>query len=229
MSSPLAKTSKTAIDAALIAVHQRTSHGTRVQLLAKLLVSRIAELFSSGPVRALDVGCGDMSLSVAVEEALPTVVWKCVDIHPCPESKLVEDARWHRYQIFDGKTLPFAAGQFDVVTFVDVLHHVPEELRIDLLRSAAATGKKVIIKDHFEYGMYSRSALRIMDFVGNFGYGINIPKRYFRIASFHRLCESAGLKVVRCDIGIRLYDHLPVLRHLLFSKWQFIAICERVT
>lgn len=226
MSSPLAKADKSSADQMLIALHQRASHGTRVRILAKALSSKIAGLFPHGSVKALDVGCGDMSLADAISIDVHDLTWTCVDIHPCAEEKRLEDIRWNRYQQFDGKTLPFAAKQFDVITFSDVLHHVPEELRIGLLKSAATVGSKVLIKDHFEYGPFSRLALRAMDFVGNFGYGVSVPQRYFSRDSFDSLCDSAGLRIVSCDVGVNLYDHLPVVRQLLSPKWQFIALCE---
>lgn len=226
MSSPLAKPEKNSADQMLIALHQRASHGTRVRILAKALASKISMLFPHGSVKALDVGCGDMSLADAISVDAPDVTWTCVDIHPCAEEKRIEDSRWNRYMQFDGKTLPFGAKQFDVVTFSDVLHHVPEELRIGLLRSAATVGSQVLIKDHFEYGAFSRLALRAMDFVGNFGYGVSVPQRYFSRSSFERLCDAADLKIVSCDVGLSLYDHLPVVRQLLSPKWQFIALCE---
>jgi hypothetical protein len=28
------------------------------------------------------------------------------------------------------------------------------------------------------------------------------------------------------EIGINLYDHLPIVRSVLSSKWQFVATCS---
>jgi glycosyltransferase involved in cell wall biosynthesis len=66
--------------------------------------------------------------------------------------------------------------------------------------------------------------LTAMDFVGNWGYGVTLPKRYFTIKSFHDICSSLGLSITRCDVGIRLYVGLPVLKHLLRPNWQFFAV-----
>lgn len=226
MSSPLARPSKSVADLALIAVHQRASHGQRIRVLAKALSSRINELIPQSGVKALDVGCGDMSLADAIALEVPQISWVCADIHPCSAEKRAEDPRWSRYVQFDGSTLPFMPKQFDVVTFSDVLHHVPEDQRTDLLRSAASAGKKIVIKDHFEYGFWSRQTLRAMDFVGNFGYGVSVPRRYFSKETFEQLCDAANVRIVRCDVGIRLYEHLPFARRLLSPRWQFIAVCE---
>ena len=66
--------------------------------------------------------------------------------------------------------------------------------------------------------------LKLMDIVGNWGYGISIPKRYFSKNSFNKIVEDAGLKIIELKVGIRLYDHLPIVKFVLRPKWQFIAV-----
>ncbi|MDP3221885.1 MAG: hypothetical protein Q8M96_01995, partial [Rubrivivax sp.] len=92
--------------------------------------------------------------------------------------------------------------------------------------SAARVGHSVLIKDHFEYGWLSRQALRAMDFVGNFGYGVSIPDRYFDHSSFTDLCGSAGVACQRVEVGLKMYEHLPVLRSVLRPEWHFFATCR---
>jgi SAM-dependent methyltransferase len=229
VSSPIAKARKTGIDQALIATHQRLSHSSRIDILADQFAARIVAVAAPAlerPVRVLDVGCGDMTLADAVAERLPGVEFNCVDIHPLPAALAEKDARWERYKCFDGRTLPFGDMHFDVVMFSDVLHHVPPNLRLPLLTSAGRVGRNVIVKDHFEYGWWSRQALRAMDCVGNFGYGVSVPARYFDCPSFEALCSGAGLTVEQLDVGLQLYGHLPLVRSLLQQKWQFFAICR---
>jgi hypothetical protein len=137
------------------------------------------------------------------------------------------DPIWKEYRQFDGEVIPYESDSFDVILFSDVLHHVPGELREDLLRSAGEVGRFVLIKDHFEYGWISRQMLRAMDFLGNFGYGISIPNRYFDQTSFAALVSQADLCVKRLEVGIRLYDHLPLLPLVLSADWQFMALCQR--
>jgi len=136
------------------------------------------------------------------------------------------DPIWQRYQQFDGSSLPFDEHAFDVVIFSDVLHHVPACLVSPLLKSAARVGRFVLIKDHFEYGWFSRNILRAMDFVGNYGYGISVPEFYFSCDSFAATVREAGFHINDMDIGINLYDHLPFVRSVLSSKWQFVATCS---
>jgi SAM-dependent methyltransferase len=229
VSSPIAKERKSSVDRALIATHQKMSHGHRIDILARQFAERIRELGPTpghGPLRVLDVGCGDMTLADAVSAKLESVDFRCVDIHPCPPSLLETDPRWQRYSRFDGVHLPFDDKSFDVVMFSDVLHHVPASIRTPLLVSAARVGRSIIIKDHLEYGWWSRQSLRAMDWVGNFGYGVSIPDRYFDRDLLEHQCREAEISIRRLDVGIPLYDHLPVVRSLLSPDWQFIAICQ---
>lgn len=229
MSSPIAKLDKGSVDRLLIAAHQQLSHGRRVAVLAQEIAIRVRGIMvqeQAASVRILDVGCGDMTLVDAVASKVGGAEVRCADIHPCPPALAHGDPRWRRYVQFDGRTLPFERGSFDVVLFSDVLHHVPESQREDLLASAGRVGRHVLIKDHFEYGWWSRQMLRLMDWVGNFSYGVVVPSRYFDSNGFKALCNRARLTVVGLDVGIRLYDKLPVARWLLSPRWQFFAHCR---
>src|SRR5690606_1847541 len=108
-------------------------------------------------------------------------------------------------------TLPFANGSFSIGLFADVLHHVPEAYVKQLLREAARVCHILIIKDHVESGLLSRQILRLMDYVGNAGYGISVPRRYLTPTSFAALLEDADCLQDRQQIGVDLYGHLPVL------------------
>lgn len=229
MSSPIAKTEKTGVDRLLIAAHQQLSHGRRIAVLAEEIAARIRGIVPReqvANVRILDVGCGDMTLVDAVAARLGGAEVRCADIHPCPDTVARVDPRWQRYVQFDGRRLPFDDDTFDIVLFSDVLHHVPESQREALLASAARVGRHILVKDHFEYGWWSRQMLRLMDWVGNFGYGVVVPRRYFDADGFRALCDRAGLSVMELDVGVRLYDRLPLVRSLLSPNWQFFAHCR---
>ena len=214
MSSPNAKTTYDPLSKLLIWFHQRASHGRRVRQLVQALAARI-------PVgaRVLDLGCGDMSLLKGLAEArglsrcVGADIWP-LQVPPPPGCEYV--------QIEPGKPFPWAMKDFDVVLLIDTLHHAGDQDH--LLREAVRTGAKVLVKDHFEYGPWSRVMLRLMDFVGNYGYGVPLPDRYFTRRRFHSLVEENAPET-RCqvDVGLSLYDHLPLVRHILQRKWHFIA------
>lgn len=231
MSSPIAKTNKSKFDHTLIQTHKRISHSHRINILALEFANIIKHIQTIDHItnpRILDVGCGDMTLAEEVERIVGRCTLQCTDIHPCSPEIREQDPRWTKYTQFNGKDLPFDNDSFDVLVFSDVLHHVPEAIRTELLVSAARVSKYIVIKDHFEYGWFSRQTLRAMDWVGNYSYGISIPEKYFDEKGFAKTLASANMRVDRINIGLDLYNHLPLLRNILSRKWHFFAICRKI-
>ncbi len=227
MSSPIVEKSKGPFDRALIGFHQRTSHNHRLQILA----DRISANLNALPEeigRCLDIGCGDMSLAELLAGKVNGSQWNCIDVHTLPQA-LIDDPRWQKYQKFDGAHVPFADKTFSCALLCDVLHHASVSDQCDLLSEASRVADHVLVKDHFEYGWLSRQALRLMDFVGNYGYGISVPERYFSQASFSELARTSGLQIQSMEVGIPLYQHLPLAPFVLRSNWQFIAVLKRQT
>lgn len=209
----------------MVKAHQTLSHGSRVRHLAALLAEIIERHTDGMPVvRCLDVGCGDMTLAEQIQERYPRITWHCIDIYELP-SGLSDEERWKKYSCFDGHHLPFDDKTFDIVLFCDVLHHSGTEVR-HLLSEAARVADFVLVKDHFEGSAYSRLMLWLMDIVGNWGYGVALPRRYFSYGSFQRLAGESKLEFVEMKRGIDLYAHLPLIRNLFRSSWQFIALLK---
>ena len=77
----------------------------------------------------LDVGCGEAYVGEELRARGVRKVWG-VDI---------VDLRRHRpsaFCLYDGRTLPFPDDRFDLVMLSFVLHHVPDELKLGLVREA---------------------------------------------------------------------------------------------
>lgn len=227
MSSPIALNKKTFIKKAIISFHKKASHYNRINLLAELFVSVIKKLFNDKTkIQLLDIGCGDMLLSEKIIQLDSRLNPICLDIYPLPQN-LKDENKWEKYIQFDGKNLPFSENSFDVAILSDVLHHDFKN-SFNLLNEAARVCQFIIIKDHFEYGIYSRIMLKIMDFVGNWGYGVSIPDRYFTKNSYVNLFKNAGLtEVIRIE-DIELYSHSYLLSILLKPKWQFISALKKI-
>ena len=228
MSSPIASRKKGPLDRTLISIHRKLSHSHRIEVLSR----RIAELIqlyypAAREIRCLDVGCGDMQIAERVAALAPNTSWSCIDIHELPQ-ELKNAEQWKKYRTFDGTNIPFPNKSFDIVLFCDVLHHVRTNTQA-LLKEAAVAGRLVVIKDHFEYSIFSRIMLWAMDFLGNWGYGVSLPKRYFTRQSFEDLAGTAGLRPKQIEAGIDLYSHIPAMRTILRPKWQFLAVLEQVT
>jgi hypothetical protein len=225
MSSPIALESKAAPRRALVGLHQTLSHGHRVDVLAERIALHVELLVPRGRVRCLDVGCGDMTLAEEIHSRAPRSDWRCLDVHDLP-AELHCEQRWNKYRAFDGRTIPYGELEFDVALLCDVLHHAPEDAA-QLLAEAGRVAQRVLVKDHFEYGPYSRTMLRLMDFVGNWGYGVNVPHQYFTREAFTRLATEQGFVITALDCGLSLYEHLPVARTVLRPDWHFIAVLRR--
>jgi hypothetical protein len=225
MSSPIALERRTASKRALTSVHQSLSHNHRVGVLAAHIAAKIESLVGTDTARCLDIGCGDMTIAEAIHERAPGTDWRCIDVHPLPQD-LAHSARWSKYRTFDGKTIPYGNREFSVALLCDVLHHTPENAAA-LLAEAARVADNVLVKDHFEYGWYSRSMLRLMDFVGNWGYGVSVPQQYFTRDSFAQLAAAERLSVASLECGMQLYAHLPVVRTVLRPEWHFVALLRR--
>jgi len=222
MSSPIALERKGAPKRALVNLHHTLSHGHRVDVLAGRIALHLESLVPQGRIRCLDVGCGDMTLAEAIEERTPRSDWHCIDVHRLP-ADLRSDTRWQKYGRFDGRSIPHEKGEFDVALLCDVLHHAPEDAS-RLLAEAGRVARHVLVKDHFEYGPYSRTMLRLMDFVGNWGYGVSVPDHYFTREAFVKLADEQRLTITALDSGLDLYEHLPGIGSLLRPDWQFIAV-----
>ena len=222
MSSDISKLEKSRWDKWWIKLHQRTSHSTRVRQLARIF-SGIMEDGKNVKVKCLDVGCGDMQIAELIAAANAKTIWTCLDIYPLPED-LKSQEKWQKYRSFDGQHIPTEDQSFDYVLLCDVLHHSLDPALV--LRECARVGKKIIVKDHYQYGYFSNLILKWMDRFGNQAYGVHIPGKYFSVDGFSALCRKCGLEIVQQQAGIQLYGHLPVLRRVLRKEWQFWAVLE---
>jgi SAM-dependent methyltransferase len=225
MSSPIAKKTKGTLEQWVIQSHQKLSHNKRINYLSALFVQILNQL-PLETIQLLDIGCGDMSIAenlMANKEGLQAT---CLDTYPLPE-ELNNDARWDKYVAFDGRTIPFEAAQFDVAILCDVLHH-DFEYAERLVQEACRVARYVLIKDHFEYGLISRQKLRLMDFVGNWGYGVSIPDRYFSQNSYQELLQQIDkVQEIERICPIPLYQHNVVFNTIFPGKLQFISVLER--
>ncbi len=121
--------------------------------------------------KILDVGCGDGLIDRLITQRRPDLSIMGIDLIVRPETHVT-------VQPFDGKRIPFEDGAFDVVMFVDVLHHTddPGTLLCEARRVARQT---VVLKDHTRDGLLAGPTLRFMDWVGNAPHGIPLPYNYW--------------------------------------------------
>lgn len=186
----------------LNAVHGTLVFGRRVRILADRLARCIPK-----NVRVLDVGTGDGSIVAEIAIQRPDVVFQGIDVLLRPLTHIP-------VSLFDGYRIPFEDNSFEVVSFIDVLHHTQDPST--LLREAARVARRyVLIKDHLREGAFAAKTLRIMDWVGNFGHNVVLPYNYLSEAEWRRLFADARLVIEHWDDKLNLY---PTPFSILFDR-----------
>jgi len=181
------------------ALHEKLVFGRRVRVLAHHLAALIPP-----QARVLDVGCGDGTVDQLIAQQLPGVSIEGIDV-------LVRATAKIHVQPFDGVRIPHADASFDVVMFVDVLHHTDDPLL--LLQEAQRVGKIILVKDHFRKGFLAGPTLRFMDWVGNARHGVALPYNYWSETQWDDAIRMVGLRQLDKIVSLGLYP-LP-------ASWVF--------
>jgi SAM-dependent methyltransferase len=163
-------------------LHDKFVYNRRMDLLSDI----ISKHLNDGE-KILDIGCGDGKIDWY------TMQKKNVDISGV--DVLVRGTTYIPVQEYDGVRLPFVDNDFDVVLFVDVLHHIDNPLGI--LQEAKRVAKSIIIKDHLCEGAFAYSTLKFMDYVGNAHYGVRLPYNYLNKTEWDTLFHKVGLTINR--------------------------------
>lgn len=192
-------------------VHGGYVHRRRTSVLSGLC-SKIIPTNST----VLDVGCGDGSLARLIADKRSDVSIQGIDIQLRKDSAIP-------VKLFDGKTIPYNDSSFNIVMFVDVLHHTSEPMT--LLREAVRVARQaILIKDHVVEGNFAHSRLRFMDWIGNARHGVALPYNYWTLARWHRAFDELGLRINSWESNLRLY---PFPADLVFGgSLHFIALLD---
>lgn len=182
--------------------HENLVYPRRISRLA----GYIAELLPRN-AQVLDVGCGDGRLALEISDLRPDVQIAGIDV-------LVRRKTFIPVAHFDGTALGYDNGSFDVVTFVDVLHHTT--CPTILLREAARVARNsVIVKDHTRNGLFAGARLRFMDWVGNARHGVVLPYNYWPRERWRAELQLLELGVESWRSDLRLYPR--------WASWMFDA------
>jgi SAM-dependent methyltransferase len=157
---------------------------------------------------ALDVGCGpgifDRHLGSSFE-------LHGVDVSPAMVERAREVNPEGSYCVYDGRRLPYADGELDVVFAVCVLHHVDPPDRPALVAEMARVtrpGGLTLVFEHNPLNPLTRRVVRDCAF----DEGVELLGR----RELERLYRGAGLEVLGAE-------------YLLFFPWRMDALERRLT
>ncbi len=196
------------VTATLGHLHERAVFNRRVSVLGE----KLGALVAPGST-ILDVGTGDGQIAKLIAAQAPDTTVRGIDIMARPTSHIPVD-------LFDGQTIPHPDNSFDVVSFVDVLHHT-DDPGVLLKEAARVARKAVILKDHFSQNAFDHMTLRFMDWVGNAPHGVVLPYNYGSRAAWETWYGAAGLRIETLSTDVPLY---PVPFNLVFGRQlHFVA------
>ncbi|AOS44950.1 hypothetical protein Verru16b_02019 [Lacunisphaera limnophila] len=189
-------------------VHGRYVFGRRVRVLAE----HLAALIPPG-ASVLDVGCGDGTLAKLIGAQRPDVTIRGIDL-------LVREHTAIPVEAFDGAKFPAADGAYDVVMFVDVLHHTDNASQL-LQEARRVSRHSILIKDHTRNGWLAGPTLRLMDAVGNARFGVALPYNFWTHDQWRSAFGELGVVVEAWSSQLHLY---PAWADWVFGRsLHFIA------
>ena len=178
----------------------------------------------SGPLRALDLGCGTGIILDRLAERYGTAVGLDVS-----EEMLAGYAPRPGHAVAlargDMARLPFAAGSFDLVLCRSALHHMDDEVGVlrEIARVLAPRGR-LVLGEPANDNVLTRAARAFVRRRPSYGTIHTIDRAYTR-AELRALLDAAGLRVRReLRFGFLAYplcdnpELVPVLRWLPFSR-----------
>lgn len=194
-----------------------TIHGGYVfQRRVRVLSGHLAALLPRD-ARVLDVGCGDGLIAKLILEQRPDTRVTGLDILVRPHTHIPVTQ-------FDGRKIPHGDSSFDVVMFVDVLHHTDDPMI--LLREAVRVARRaLVIKDHCRDGWLAGPTLRFMDWVGNARHGVVLPYNYWPAQRWTEAFRELKLKPAEYRQRIGLYP--PPAAWVFERSLHFVARLEK--
>jgi SAM-dependent methyltransferase len=162
----------------------------RAPVYQAALLSSLAKVWDRAHRNVLDIGGGTGVMAQAVKELFPVERVVSIDIEDRYLDHLSIETR-----TYDGARLPFADGSFDCAMLLNVLHHVPKESRVALLKECARVAGTLYIKDHLPQTALDHARLAALDLLGNVPFGGMVQARYLERAEWQELAERAGFRV----------------------------------
>jgi len=191
--------------------------GDRIKRLSNIMIQKSKKIHikKKGKINILDFGCGSMEISKKLEKL--SFVENIVGVDTFESKFKTKKMQYIQYDEFFNKN----KKKFDMIIAVDVLHHIGISRAFKTLKKLSKFSKNIIIKDHFEFGFFSRQLLRFVDFYANYAYDVNIPKEYFDYVSWKKTIKKSRLKEVELIKSFQQHD--GVFNIILNKRHHFVS------
>jgi SAM-dependent methyltransferase len=193
--------------------------GDRLRRITKIIDELLKKkhLEKNRKLKILDFGCGSMEVSKKLRDKIYVgqIVGSDIFKHRFKSNKIV---------YIDNDELFKKKEKFDIIFIVDVLHHIGVEDAHKIIRKLFKLSNNIIIKDHFEHSYLSRQLLRLVDFYANYGYGVNIPKKYFDKTSWKKTLIKSNCREIFHSKNFQQHDGL--FNFILNKKHHFVSVIK---
>ena len=182
-----------------------------------VLADELARLIPAGS-HVLDVGCGDGTIDRAVMERAPATEYAGIDVMARPVCAIP-------CTTYNGTSIPHADDSFDVVQFIDVLHHA-DEIEAVFAEAVRVSRRYVVLKDHSFANRFEYEIIKWMDWVGNAPHGVRLPYNFKDLAWWRALIARHGLTIRAFNSRVALY---PFPFSELFGRdgMDFVMLLEK--
>ena len=166
-------------------------YGVKPPTYQTVMLDTLRGMWNPAHLRVLDVGGGTGVIAQAVKDLFPVDQVVSVDVADRYLKSLTIPTR-----SYDGGRLPFDDGAFDAAMMNNVLHHVPLEARVGLLRECRRVAPGgLYIKDHLAGSALDHMRLGVLDWIGNIPFGGMVSARYLSAADWEALAQGAGYHI----------------------------------
>ena len=193
--------------------------GDRLKRITKIIDDLLKKKYleKNRKLKILDFGCGSMEISKKLKDKIYVgqIVGSDIFKHKYKSNKIL---------YIDNNRLFKKNEKFDIIFIVDVLHHIGIDEAPKIIKKLSKLSSNIIIKDHFEHGFFSRQLLRFVDFYANYGYGVNVPKKYFDKVSWKKTLIRSKCKEIYHNKKFQQHDGLFNL--ILNKRHHFVSLIK---